>query len=310
MPKKFLKILFVVFLTYFSLQLASFLFLAPQPARAVNDSMPKLQVPIPDVSLPGEFLKFSEMTCTGEGKNKTCSIPWIAEYIAAVYKYAIGIVGILATVVMMVGGIIWLTAGGNATRVGEAKSWITASLTGLVIALSSYMILYQINPDLIKFKPIKVTVVKKEEAPPAAAGTLNSQDARNKLDKFIQVQNIATLQGIREQTINELNSLLGECNSGLNFGCGSIMVTSGTTGSHEEGEFSHANGWKADIALSPESIKKYITNSEKNKGTYTYRGTRSDGAQMYQNSRGACYAMESDHWDISTQNCPSSKTAY
>ncbi|MEK7097259.1 MAG: hypothetical protein AAB906_00215, partial [Patescibacteria group bacterium] len=64
---------------------------------------------------------------------------------------------------MMIGGFIWLTAGGNQSRIGEAKSWIGASLTGLIIALSSYLILYQINPELTKFAPLKVAWVKPAE---------------------------------------------------------------------------------------------------------------------------------------------------
>ena len=78
----------------------------------------------------------------------------IGNYVKAIYKYAIGIVGILATVVMMWGGVIWITAGGNTERISNAKSWISASLTGLVLALASYTILYTINPNLVKFEPI------------------------------------------------------------------------------------------------------------------------------------------------------------
>lgn len=113
------------------------------------------------IKIPG-MKKFSEATECLDDPNKMC-VPWIGEYISGIYKYAIGIVGILAAVVLMIGGIIWLLAGGNATRVGEAKAWIGASLTGLVIALCSYMILYQINPSLTQFGPIKVTDVYEDE---------------------------------------------------------------------------------------------------------------------------------------------------
>jgi len=74
----------------------------------------------------------------------------IGMYIKAIYKYAIGIVGILAAVVLMFGGLLWLTAGGNTNQVGEAKAWIGASLTGLLIALCSFMIMATINPKLVE----------------------------------------------------------------------------------------------------------------------------------------------------------------
>ena len=76
----------------------------------------------------------------------------IANYVKAIYKYLIGIVGIVAAIALMVGGVIWLTAGGSADKVGQAKDIISSSLTGLVIALCSFLILGTINPDLVNFK--------------------------------------------------------------------------------------------------------------------------------------------------------------
>jgi hypothetical protein len=87
----------------------------------------------------------------------------IAKYIGAIYKYSIGVVGILAAVMLMVGGVIWLVAGGNATRVSEAKAWIASSLTGLVLVMTSYLLLSQINSDLINFKITKLQTVGGEE---------------------------------------------------------------------------------------------------------------------------------------------------
>ena len=78
----------------------------------------------------------------------------IGEYIVAIYKYAIGIVGILAAVVMMFGGVRWIMAGGNASAISEAKAWIGAALTGLLLALGSWMILNTVNPTLVTIQPI------------------------------------------------------------------------------------------------------------------------------------------------------------
>ena len=130
----------------------------------INATMPKLK--IPDIKLqviiPGlNLTKGDAIKCTETNGKKTCNFPWIGEYIAGIYKYAIGIVGILAAVVLMVGGVLWIIAGGNATTIGEAKAWIGASLTGLVIALTSYLILYQVNPALVGFKGLDITMVEK-----------------------------------------------------------------------------------------------------------------------------------------------------
>ncbi len=80
----------------------------------------------------------------------------IANYIKAIYQYGIGIVGILAAVVLMYGGVLWIVAGGNASQVGEAKAWIGAALTGLILALTSYMILNTINPALVNLQTTSV----------------------------------------------------------------------------------------------------------------------------------------------------------
>jgi hypothetical protein len=58
---------------------------------------------------------------------------------------------------MMFGGVRWIMAGGNASAIGEAKAWITASLTGLLLALGSWMILNTVNPSLVTLQPINIT---------------------------------------------------------------------------------------------------------------------------------------------------------
>jgi len=99
----------------------------------------------PQITLPGSDFE--------KGVTTT---PSIAKYVQGIYNYAIGIVGILAAVVLMWGGVVWLTSGGSAERVNSAKSWIGAALSGLVLVLTSYLILSTINPDLVIFKPLEV----------------------------------------------------------------------------------------------------------------------------------------------------------
>lgn len=79
----------------------------------------------------------------------------IGNYIKTLYQYSMGVIGILATVVLMWGGIRWIASGGSPDAVSDAKAWIMAAISGLVIALSSYSILYLINPDLVRFKGVR-----------------------------------------------------------------------------------------------------------------------------------------------------------
>ncbi len=91
----------------------------------------------------------------------------IGEYIKSIYKYAIGVVGIIATIVIMIGGLIWITSMGNAQRVSSAKDWIGGALTGLALAMFSYTLLWIINPDLVNFKPVNPdkVIVKPNNTP-------------------------------------------------------------------------------------------------------------------------------------------------
>lgn len=58
--------------------------------------------------------------------------------IAAIIRVAMGLLGIVAVVIILVGGFKWMTAGGNEDQVGEAKKWIFSGIIGLAIILSAY----------------------------------------------------------------------------------------------------------------------------------------------------------------------------
>lgn len=58
--------------------------------------------------------------------------------IASIIRVAMGLLGIVAVVIVLVGGFKWMTAGGNEDQVGEAKKWIFSGVIGLAIILSAY----------------------------------------------------------------------------------------------------------------------------------------------------------------------------
>src|SRR6056297_1521338 len=105
----------------------------------------------PNVTIPGSNdFKHEDPSKEDAGKPLTRDTKPIADYIKAIYTYAISIVAIAAALALMVGGTIWLTAGGSNTRVENAKKIMTGALSGLVLALGSYFLLAQINPELTK----------------------------------------------------------------------------------------------------------------------------------------------------------------
>lgn len=74
------------------------------------------------------------------------------EYIISIYNLFIGVVGILAVIMIMLGGFKWLLAAGNAQKIGGAKTTIISAIIGMVLALGSYSILNFINPDIWKLR--------------------------------------------------------------------------------------------------------------------------------------------------------------
>lgn len=127
----------------------------PKAESKIVSPFDVLQVEIPGLDA---LLKTDEaqVKCSGEGKDKICEYPWVGIYIKAIYKFLVGISGMLAVIVMMAGGYLWLFAGGNASRVTQAKEYIGGAVLGLTLALGSYMILNLINPDILTLKPIKI----------------------------------------------------------------------------------------------------------------------------------------------------------
>ncbi len=60
--------------------------------------------------------------------------------IAQIIRVALGFLGIIAVVIILMGGFKWMTAGGNDDKVKDAKKLIISGIIGLVIVLSAYAI--------------------------------------------------------------------------------------------------------------------------------------------------------------------------
>lgn len=72
------------------------------------------------------------------------------QYIKVLYQFSMGIIIVLGIIMTMIGGYIWMTAAGSGQKIQNAQSYIFNSIAGILLALFSYMLLYQINPELTK----------------------------------------------------------------------------------------------------------------------------------------------------------------
>lgn len=72
-------------------------------------------------------------------------------FIGILVNIVTAMVVMAAVVNIVIGGYIYMTAGGDASRVQLAKTWIMAALLGIIIALAAYMILWTVNRSTITF---------------------------------------------------------------------------------------------------------------------------------------------------------------
>jgi len=119
---------------------------------------PDLQIAIPGMKT------LSKINCLpGAGGAYFCEIPWLGEYVVGIYNYALSIAGILAAIMLMAGGVLWLISAGDASKITQAKELIIGAITGLIILAASFIILMQINPNLVNLKNISVSYIPKIE---------------------------------------------------------------------------------------------------------------------------------------------------
>ncbi len=71
----------------------------------------------------------------------------LGNLLASLYVFGLGFIGVAALIMLTYGGIKYMIARDKDPT--EAKKYMTNALIGLALALSSWLILYVINPDLV-----------------------------------------------------------------------------------------------------------------------------------------------------------------
>ncbi len=69
--------------------------------------------------------------------------------IGGIIRSALGFLGVIAVVIMLYGGFLWMTAGGKEEQVKKAQQVIVAGAIGLAIILSAWAITTFIVTELI-----------------------------------------------------------------------------------------------------------------------------------------------------------------
>ncbi|MFH1430817.1 MAG: hypothetical protein ABIG71_04885 [Candidatus Uhrbacteria bacterium] len=73
----------------------------------------------------------------------------VREVVARIINTAMGLLGIVAVVIILAGGFMWMTAGGDETKTGKAKKFIFSGVIGLAIVLTSFALARFVIESLI-----------------------------------------------------------------------------------------------------------------------------------------------------------------
>lgn len=130
----------------------------------------------------------TKLTYTFPGMNSvTVADP--GAYVYTVFTFALGIVGLAALAFLVYGGIRYILSAGNPSALADAKDRMTAALIGVVLLLSSYLILNTIDPRLLQ---LTITDIK-----PAMPGNINFAAIDALVDEAIVLINSGDLVAVR-----------------------------------------------------------------------------------------------------------------
>ncbi len=135
---------------------------------SVNELQQMAGKPTNKIQIPG--LNYSDIEQVDEAGDTYLYIPFLGEYLSAIYRYLVVFAGLLAVIIIIISGIQWSASGGNSGTIESAKNRIIGALTGLGLAVGSYIILYTINPELVAFRSLKIKYIVGEEIEVSTAG--------------------------------------------------------------------------------------------------------------------------------------------
>jgi len=155
-------------------------------------------------------LEIQYPTVPGATTPTTVEGTQLPDYVKYLFNFAIIIAGAVAFGVIVWGGVRWLTSAGDPSKLKDAKDQIFAAFLGLIILLSSYLILTTINPQLAIFE---VSEIETAEVPPATSPTEDVSP-----DPLVRIKELSqTIDGVSlelKNKVGELKSEMEKCKCG------------------------------------------------------------------------------------------------
>jgi hypothetical protein len=279
-------------------------------------------------SSDGTYTVLEPLPGFGQGSKVVTRTNLLGNYLENAYTLVLQAAAIICVISIMVGGIQYITAAAADTK-SAARARIWRNFTGFLIVLAAYLLLYTINPNLVKFKleipkiatsgsfagPGTFLIYDEQTGvykpstqilgPQTSAGSSPGDEftVRKTLeDSGFSIPNqpcngkisgCTDVGNLRQGTID---GIITEKNN-----CGCTMII---TGGSEVGNghslpqagnnyMAHSNGFKVDVASSAQ-IRNYV------KSEYTYIKKTSDGPLYLGISNGVPVQVidEGNHFDF------------
>ena len=90
--------------------------------------------------LPSVVLAAPNLGLNQFGSQTQLGTKALTETIASIINVAMGLLGMIVVLLILAGGFLWMTAGGDEAKVTKAKGLIFGGVIGLAIILSAYAI--------------------------------------------------------------------------------------------------------------------------------------------------------------------------
>lgn len=143
--EKIIKISSVIFLTFF------LLFICVKAQEGNWEKGEKTEIKNTNTIDSGKFTYTLLQPLPQEGPNLQENVT-LKQYLTWAFRFALALAGFLAVMMIVIGGVEYIISGANEATRSDAKKRINNAISGLILALVSYLVLYTINPSLVDFE--------------------------------------------------------------------------------------------------------------------------------------------------------------
>ncbi len=126
-----------------------------QPS-STDEEVVKKDAQTPNLAIPLPGAIFSQPTQSGEAISSN----FIGVYVNAAYQILIVITSVIAVIIIMIAGLMWMLARGDSAQTGRAKALLGKAIMSIVVVLLIVAIAELIDPRLTRFESLNLRYIE------------------------------------------------------------------------------------------------------------------------------------------------------